>query len=93
MGKHEKAPGAGGQEMHLPDQTTQVYGPQASQATTLCSVVAATLAACELDKLKALERLPTPELLTERLQNRATDFFLLVGVVAAFLKNQGADRG
>jgi len=54
--------------------------------------VAVALCIEELGRLRALEQLPTPELLMERLQARDVDFPLLSGVVAAYLKTKGVCR-
>ena len=58
-------------------------------AATICPAVAVALCIEELDRLRALEQLPTPELLLERLEARGVDFHLLTGVVCAYLKTQG----
>jgi hypothetical protein len=54
--------------------------------------VTVTLALEELDRLRAVDQLPTPETLLERLRSRDADFNLLVGVCAAYLRNKGGDE-
>ena len=51
--------------------------------------VAVSLAIQELDRLKALECLPTPETLYAHLRARESDINLLVGVAGAYLNPQG----
>jgi len=58
-------------------------------STNICAAMAVALALEELDRSKALEMLPTPEALLERMRARENDFNLLVGVCAAYLKAQG----
>lgn len=55
----------------------------------ILTAVSVSLALEELDKLKAVECLPTPEILLERLHGRENDFNLLVGVAGAFLNGRG----
>jgi hypothetical protein len=57
--------------------------------TEIRPAVVVALALEELDRLKALECLPTPELLMERLRARENDFNLLVGVCTAYQVAQG----
>ncbi|WP_005036562.1 hypothetical protein [Holophaga foetida] len=57
-------------------------------APAICPAVAVALALEELDRLKAIEMLPTPETLLERLRGRTSDFDLLAGVVGAYLKER-----
>jgi len=64
----------------------------AQGCSTVCPAVAVALCIEELGRLRALEQLPTPELLMERLQARDVDFPLLSGVVAAYLKTKGVCR-
>jgi len=58
-------------------------------AADIRPAVIVALALEELDRLKALEKLPTPELLAERLRARDKDFNLLVGVAGAYLRGKG----
>ena len=51
--------------------------------------VTVALALQELDRLNAMEQLPTVETLIRGLQARAGDFNLLVGVCEVFLKGMG----
>jgi len=62
-------------------------------AATICSAVAVNLALEELDNLRALEQLPTPETLLERLRARGDDFNLLAGVAGAYLNERGIIGG
>ena len=55
----------------------------------ILAAVSVALALEELDHIKAVECLPTPEALMQRLQGRETDFNLLVGVAGAFLNGRG----
>ena len=55
----------------------------------ILAAVSVSLALEELDRLRAIEQLPTPEVLMERLQARGNDFNLLVGVAGAFLNQRG----
>jgi len=58
-------------------------------ASVVAQTVAAALALEELGHLRALECLPTPEALLDRLQARAADFDLLAGVASAYLNERG----
>jgi hypothetical protein len=51
--------------------------------------VAVALCLLELDHLRAMEILPTPEALLDRLRARAADFDLLAGVASAYLHERG----
>ena len=62
-------------------------------AAAIPATVAVAIALDELDHLKAMECLPTPEALLQRLQARTEDFNMLAGVVAAYLKAQGMANG
>jgi hypothetical protein len=53
------------------------------------SSVCVALAIQELDRMKAIECLPTPEALLARLQARNADFNMLVGVVSVYLRSLG----
>lgn len=64
-----------------------------TNSESVAATVAAVLALQELDRMRAMECLPSPEALLDRLQARATDFHLLAGVVLAYLKCQGVPRG
>jgi len=57
----------------------------------LCAVTV-TLAFEELDRLRAVDQLPAPETLFERLRSRDADFNLLVGVCTAYLRSKGGDE-
>ena len=57
-------------------------------AASICSAVAVALCLSELDRMKAIECLPEPEALLERLHARTGEFNLLTGVCAAYLKAQ-----
>jgi hypothetical protein len=59
----------------------------------VAAVVAATMALQELDHLKAIENLPTPETLLERLRGRDAEFHLLTGVTRAYLRDQRISGG
>ena len=50
------------------------------------AAVATALTVQELDRLKAIDCLPTPELLQERLRARDDEFNILVGAVLAYLR-------
>ena len=63
------------------------------KAAAICPAVAVALALEELDRLKAMECLPTPEVLMERLQARTSDFNLLAGVAGAYLNERGISGG
>ena len=60
---------------------------------SILSSVAVALALHELDRMKAMECLPTPEALLVRLQARTSDFNMLAGVVAVYLKSQEVNHG
>lgn len=62
-------------------------------APIACPAVAVAIALEELDRLKAMECLPTPEALLERLQTRSVDFDLLTGVVGTYLRARGLEGG
>jgi hypothetical protein len=64
-----------------------------NDSTSICAAVAVSLCLDELERLKATECLPTPELLMERLRSRTADFILLAGVAGAYLKGLGATPG
>lgn len=54
---------------------------------SICPAVAVALD--ELDRMKAMECLPEPEALLKRLQVQTSEFNLLTGVCAAYLKAKG----
>ncbi len=62
-------------------------------AQPILPAVAVALALEGLDKLKALERLPSPEALLEHLQTRNAEFDLLAGVAGAYLHTRGLIGG
>jgi hypothetical protein len=62
-------------------------------AATICPAVTVALALEELDRLKAVDQLPTPEALLARLRARGDDFNLLVGVAGAYLNERGRIGG
>jgi len=62
------------------------------QDASVLSAVAASMAIQELDRLHALECLPTPELLMGRLLSRSGEFNLVCGVALAYLKAQEVSR-
>jgi|GEM_PF-6810894 hypothetical protein len=76
----------------LPNDFKQRYDREGPQATSICPVVAVALALDELDHMKAMQCLPEPGALLERLQLRTVDFNLLAGVCAAYLKAREVDR-
>lgn len=55
----------------------------------VCPAVAVAIVLEELDRLRALQVLPTPEALLERVQARAADFHLVAGIALAYLRAQG----
>lgn len=59
----------------------------------VCSAVAVALALDELDRIRAVECLPDPESLMQRLQGRDGDFDLLAGVASAYLNHRGFAGG
>jgi len=59
------------------------------RAAAVCTGVAIALCLSELDRLHALERLPTPDDLLTRLRARGDDFSLIVGVTSAYLRERG----
>ena len=62
----------------------------------ICPAVAVAIALEELDRLKALDLLPTPAALLEALQPHGEDFQLVAGVAPAYLRdhaNEMAARG
>lgn len=61
--------------------------------SSICPAVAVGLALEELDRLKALEVLPTTEALLEALQARTGDFHLVAGIVLAFLRTKTQKPG
>jgi len=63
--------------------------PGARGAAAVCSAVAVALCLQELEHLRALELLPTPAALLDRLRARVTDFDLLAGVAGAYLHERG----
>jgi hypothetical protein len=75
--------------------TIQNQGHQAlaSGLPSVCSAVAAALALEELDRLRAIECLPTPEKLLECLRARTNDFDLLAGIAGAYLHERGIGGG
>ncbi|MDR3671793.1 MAG: hypothetical protein P4L36_13170 [Holophaga sp.] len=60
-----------------------------ARAAAICSAVAVALWLQELEHLRALELLPTPAALLDRLRARAADFDLLAGVAGAYLRERG----
>jgi hypothetical protein len=52
----------------------------------ILAAVGVVLAAQELDQMKAMQLLPEPALLLERMRARTNDFNLLAGVTAAYLR-------
>ena len=77
---------------NLPNHSTSRYDQHRSQATSICPVVAVALALDELDRMKAMQCLPEPEALLERLHARTADFNLLAGVCAAYLEAREVGR-
>lgn len=63
------------------------------KAPAICCSVAVALALQELDNLKAVECLPDPVTLMQRLQARSGDFDLLAGVAGAYLNERGIPGG
>lgn len=61
----------------------------ATGSAMICPAVAVALALDELDRMKAMECLPEPEALLERLHAHTGRFNLLTGVCAAYLKAHG----
>ena len=59
----------------------------------VCSAAAVAIALDELERMKALVQLPTPEALLERLQMRGVDFNLVAGVALAYLRNMEVAGG
>ena len=55
----------------------------------ILAAVSVSLAIEELDRLKASEKLPDPQLLMERLRKRNGDFDLLAGIAGAYLQERG----
>jgi hypothetical protein len=51
----------------------------------VCASVAVALCLEELDRMKAMQCLPSPAALLERLHSRTDDFNLLAGVAGAYL--------
>jgi hypothetical protein len=84
---NQKAPVDGGPPS-LQNSTAE-YSRPSCDATSICAAVAVALVLEELDRLRALERLPTPAALLERLRARTGDFGLLAGVAGAYLHEQG----
>mgnify|MGYP001376037413 CR=1 FL=1 len=76
-------------EKHINIPVEEYIASGIQAMSNICPAVTVALALEELDRLHALEQLPTPELLMERLQTRNADFNLLAGVCAAYLRNQG----
>lgn len=64
-----------------------------TNGNAICSAVAVALALEELDRLKAVECLPEPETLMQRLMARNVDFDLLAGVAGAYLQERGIAGG
>lgn len=56
------------------------------QDLTICSAVAVAIALEELDRIKAVQCLPTPEQVLQRLEARSRDFDMVAGIVAAYLR-------
>ena len=63
--------------------------PGARAAAAVCPAVAVALCLQELEHLRALEVLPTPATLLDRLRARVADFDLLAGVAGAYLHERG----
>ena len=61
--------------------------PGARSTAVVCSALALCLQ--ELEHLRALELLPTPAALLDRLRARAADFDLLAGVAGPYLHERG----
>jgi hypothetical protein len=61
------------------------HAREAREASGVLSAVAVALCLEELDHLRAMECLPTPGALLDRLQARTADFDLLAGVAGAYL--------
>jgi len=59
----------------------------------ILATVAVALALDELDRMKAIERLPEPEALLDGLRHRHMDFDLLAGVAGAYLNERGLIGG
>ena len=55
----------------------------------IADVVAVGLALEELERMRAMEQLPEPAALLERLEARTDDFHLLTGVCSAYLRRRG----
>jgi hypothetical protein len=55
--------------------------------------VSTALALEELDRLKAVDQLPTPDALLARLRARDGDFDILAGIVGAYLNERGLTAG
>jgi len=55
----------------------------------VCPAVAVALALEELDRMRALECLPDPVALMERMEARNADFDMLAGVAGAYLNGRG----
>ena len=59
----------------------------------VCPAVAVALALEELDQMRALESLPDPSALLERMRARGADFDLLAGVAGAYQNERGIVGG
>ena len=59
----------------------------------VCPAVAVALALEELDRMRALECLPDPAALLERMRARGADFEVLAGVAGAYLNERGIIGG
>jgi hypothetical protein len=59
----------------------------------ILAAVSVSLALEELDRMKAVEQLPTPEALMERMRKRDGDFALLAGIAGAYLHERGLIGG
>ncbi len=62
-------------------------------AAGVCSAVTVALALEELERMKAMQCLPEPEALMQRLMTRNGDFDLLAGVAGAYLSARGISGG
>ena len=64
----------------------------ASVSATVAATVAAGLAIQELDRMKAMQCIPEPQALLQRLEARTADFHLLAEVCAFYLQAQGVSE-
>ena len=83
-----KGPGSILPALSLP-RSRGVSGARAAAIVCPAVALAVALALQELDRLNALELLPTPEALLSRLRARGDDFSLIMGVAGAYLHEQG----